>query len=249
MKIALVHHQLRGDARRTRLIGRERGYRGVGTGGTSVGGISNNRKYFGNLLPALITCRIRTTRRKWPFTGQPDWGKYLADDLERIVALHDASTIAAVIIEPVVGSTGVLVPPKGYLEKIRSICDAHGIPLISTRSSPGASGSVSLAADYFGIVPDLITTAKGLTNGAVPMLPSLSAGMSMTPSCRALPMIELFHGYTYSAHPLACAAAMATLDVFAEDDLFNRGKAMAPWENAIHGPGVCPTSSISGTWV
>ena len=239
LKIALAYHQLRGDARRTRLIGRERGYHGVGIGGTSVGGISNNRKYFGNLLAGIDHLPHTHNLAEMAFSqGQPDWGVHLADDLERIVALHDASTIAAVIIEPVAGSTGVLVPPKGYLEKIRSICDAHGILLIFDEVITGFGRlGEPFAADYFGIVPDLITMAKGLTNGAVPMSAVAARGYVYDTFMQGPPhMIELFHGYTYSAHPLACAAAMATLDVFAEDDLFNRGKAMAPvWENAIHG--------------
>ena len=239
LKMALAYHQLRGDARRTRLIGRERGYHGVGIGGTSVGGISNNRKYFGNLLAGIDHLPHTHNLAEMAFSqGQPDWGVHLADDLERIVALHDASTIAAVIIEPVAGSTGVLVPPKGYLEKIRSICDAHGILLIFDEVITGFGRlGEPFAADYFGIVPDLITMAKGLTNGAVPMSAVATRGYVYDTFMQGPPhMIELFHGYTYSAHPLACAAAMATLDVFAEDDLFNRGKAMAPvWENAIHG--------------
>ncbi|CAN0593592.1 unnamed protein product, partial [Laminaria digitata] len=169
--------------------------------------------------------------------GQPAWGAHLADDLERIVALHDASTIAAVIIEPVAGSTGVLVPPKGYLEKIRSLCDRHGILLIFDEVITGFGRlGEPFAADYFGIVPDLMTMAKGLTNAAVPMSAIAARGPIYDAFMQGPPnMIELFHGYTYSAHPLACAAGIATLEVFAEDDLFARGKALAPkWESAIH---------------
>ena len=229
---------MRGDARRTRLIGRERGYHGVGIGGTSVGGISNNRKHFGNLLAGIDHLPHTLNLAEMAFTrGQPEWGMHLAEDLERIIALHDASTIAAVIIEPVAGSTGVLVPPKGYLEKIRSICDEHGILLIFDEVITGFGRlGDPFAADYFGIVPDLMTTAKGLTNGSVPMS-AVAVCSQIYDSFMQGPdhIIELFHGYTYSGHPLACAAALATLDVFAEDDLFNRSQALAPiWESAIH---------------
>jgi beta-alanine--pyruvate transaminase len=238
MKMALAYHQLQGDARRTRFIGRERGYHGVGIGGTSVGGISNNRKHFGNLLAGIDHLPHTHNLAEMAFTrGQPDWGAHLADDLERLIGLHDASTIAAVLIEPVAGSTGVLVPPKGYLEKIRAICDAHGILLIFDEVITGFGRlGAPFAADYFGIVPDLMTMAKGLTNGAVPMSAVAARGSIYEAFMQGPPnMIELFHGYTYSAHPLACAAALATLDVFVEDDLFNRAKTMAPvWENAVH---------------
>ena len=238
LKMALAYHQLRGDARRTRLIGRERGYHGVGIGGTSVGGISNNRKHFGNLLAGIDHLPHTHNLSEMAFSrGQPDWGAHLADDLERIVALHDPSTIAAVIVEPVAGSTGVLVPPKGYLEKLRSICDTHGILLIFDEVITGFGRlGDPFGADHFGIVPDLMTMAKGLTNGAVPMSAVAARADIYDTFMQGPPhMIELFHGYTYSAHPLACAAALATLDVFAEDDLFNRGEALAPvWEDAIH---------------
>jgi beta-alanine--pyruvate transaminase len=238
MKMALAYHQLQGDARRTRFIGRERGYHGVGIGGTSVGGISNNRKHFGNLLAGIDHLPHTHNLAEMAYTrGQPDWGAHLADDLERLIGLHDASTIAAVLIEPVAGSTGVLVPPKGYLEKIRAICDAHGILLIFDEVITGFGRlGAPFAADYFGIVPDLMTMAKGLTNGAVPMSAVAARGSIYDAFMQGPPnMIELFHGYTYSAHPLACAAALATLDVFVEDDLFNRAKTMAPvWENAVH---------------
>ena len=239
LKMALAYHQLRGDARRTRLIGRERGYHGVGIGGTSVGGISNNRKHFGNLLAGVDHLPHTHNLSEMAFSrGQPDWGAHLADELDRIVALHDPSTIAAVIVEPVAGSTGVLVPPKGYLEKLRSICDTHGILLIFDEVITGFGRlGEPFGVDYFGIVPDLMTMAKGLTNGAVPMSAVAARADVYDTFMQGPPhMIELFHGYTYSAHPLACAAALATLDVFTEDDLFNRGKALAPvWEDAIHG--------------
>lgn len=238
LKIALAWHQLRGDAQRTRFIGRERGYHGVGFGGISVGGISNNRKHFGAQLPGVDHLRHTHSLADMAFSrGQPAWGDHLADDLERIVALHDASTIAAVIIEPVAGSTGVLVPPKGYLEKIRAICDRHGILLIFDEVITGFGRlGEGFAADYFGIVPDMVTMAKGLTNGAVPMSAVAARkhiydGFMQGPSN----MIELFHGYTYSAHPLACAAALATLDVYLEEGLFGRAKALSgAWEDAVH---------------
>ena len=238
LKIALAYHQLRGDGRRTRLIGRERGYHGVGIGGTSVGGISNNRKHFGNLLAGVDHLPHTHNVTEMAFSrGQPDWGGHLADDLERIVALHDPSTIAAVIVEPVAGSTGVLVPPKGYLEKLRSICDAHGILLIFDEVITGFGRlGHPFATEYFEIVPDLLTMAKGLTNGTVPMS-AVATRADIYDAFMQGPshMIELFHGYTYSGHPLACAAAIATLDVLAEEDLFNRGKELAPyWEDTIH---------------
>ena len=239
LKIALAYHHHRGEPGRTRLIGRERGYHGVGIGGTSVGGISNNRKHFGTLLAGVDHLPHTHNLDEMAFSrGQPDWGAHLADDLERIVALHDPSTIAAVIVEPVAGSTGVLVPPKGYLEKLRGICDAYGILLIFDEVITGFGRlGDPFAADYFGIVPDMLTMAKGLTNAAVPMSAvAVRSGVYDTFMQGPPHMIELFHGYTYSAHPLACAAGLATLDVFAEDDLFNRGKAAAPvWEDALHG--------------
>ena len=239
LKIALAYHQHRGEAQRTRLIGRERGYHGVGFGGTSVGGISNNRKHFGALLPGIDHLPHTYNRDEMAFSrGQPSWGPHLADELERIVALHDASTIAAVIVEPVAGSTGVLVPPKGYLEKIRAICDRHGILLIFDEVITGFGRlGEPFAADYFGIIPDMITMAKGLTNGAVPMSAVAVRGGIYDAFMHGPPnAIELFHGYTYSAHPLACAAALATLDVYAEEELFARARARAgKWEDALHG--------------
>ena len=238
LKIALAWHRLRGEAHRTRFIGRERGYHGVGFGGTSVGGISNNRKHFGTLLPGVDHLPHTHNLAKMAFSkGQPDWGGHLAEDLERIVALHDASTIAAVIVEPVAGSTGVLVPPRHYLEKIRAICDRHGILLIFDEVITGFGRlGEAFGADYFGVVPDMITMAKGLTNGAVPMSAvatrkGIYDGFMQGPAH----MVELFHGYTYSAHPLACAAALATLEVYAEEDLFGWAKKLArKWEESLH---------------
>ena len=237
LKIALAYQRQRGQATRTRLIGRERGYHGVGLGGTSVGGMSNNRKQFGNLLAGIDHLPHTHSLSEMAFSrGQPEWGAHLADDLERLVALHDASTIAAVIVEPVAGSTGVLVPPEGYLERIREICDRHGILLIFDEVITGF-GRVgeTFAAERFGIVPDMITMAKGLTNATVPMS-AVAVRTEIYDAFMDSPAgVELFHGYTYSAHPLACAAGLATLDVYAEEGLFARATELAPkWEEAIH---------------
>jgi len=238
LKIALAYHQLRGESQRTRLIGRERGYHGVGIGGTSVGGISNNRKQFGTLLPSVDHLPHTYDLNEMAFSrGQPTWGGHLADDLKRIVALHDPSTIAAVIVEPVAGSTGVLVPPKGYLEKLRTLCDEYGILLIFDEVITGFGRlGDPFAADYFGIVPDMLTMAKGLTNATVPMSAVAVRSEIYDTFMQGPPnMIELFHGYTYSAHPLACAAGLATIEVFLEDDLFSRSKDLAAtWERALH---------------
>ncbi len=238
LKIALAYHRMRGDGARTRLIGRERGYHGVGFGGISVGGIVTNRKHFGTLLAGVDHLPHTHDHAHNAFTrGQPEWGAHLADDLERIVALHDASTIAAVIVEPVAGSTGVLIPPKGYLERLRAICDRHGILLIFDEVITGFGRlGATTAAEVFGVTPDLITTAKGLTNGAVPM-GAVFARQEIYDAFMHGPehLIELFHGYTYSGHPLACAAAHATLDTYVEDGLFERVAELAPyWEDALH---------------
>ena len=238
LKIALAYHRVRGEGHRQRLIGRERGYHGVGFGGISVGGITNNRKFFGGLLNGVDHLRHTHDLSRMAFSrGQPDWGAERADDLERLVALHDASTIAAVIVEPFAGSAGVLVPPKGYLERLRAICDRHGILLIFDEVITGFGRlGASFAAERFGVIPDIMTTAKGLTNGAVPMgavfvrKPVYDAFMTGPEQ-----VIELFHGYTYSAHPLACAAGLAALEVYREDDLFRRTADLEGyWEDAIH---------------
>jgi beta-alanine--pyruvate transaminase len=238
LKIALAYHRVRGEATRTRLIGRERGYHGVGFGGISVGGIAANRKFFGSLIPGVDHLPHTHSLEHNAFSrGQPEWGAHLADDLERLVTLHDASTIAAVIVEPVAGSTGVLIPPKGYLERLRAICDRHGILLIFDEviTGFGRLGS-GFAADYFGVIPDLMTVAKGITNGTIPMGAVFSRqkiyDAFMQGDERA---IELFHGYTYSGHPIACAAAQATLDVYAEDGLFDRAHQLSDyWADAVH---------------
>ena len=239
LKIAIAYQRAIGQGTRTRLIGRERGYHGVGFGGISVGGIVSNRKQFGTLLAGVAHLPHTYSREHQAFTrGEPEWGAHLADELERIVTLHDASTVAAVIVEPMAGSTGVLPPPKGYLPKLRAICDRHGILLIFDEviSGFGRLGH-AFAAERYGVVPDVIAFAKGVTSGAVPMggvivrKPIYDAFMTGPEH-----MMELFHGYTYSAHPLACAAALATLDVYRDEDLFARSKALEPaWAEAIHG--------------
>jgi len=238
LKIAIAYHRMRGEGSRTRLIGREKGYHGVGFGGISVGGIVNNRKFFGSLIPGVDHLPHTHDLSRNAFSrGQPEHGVELADELERIVALHDASTIAAVIVEPVAGSAGVLLPPKGYLERLRAICDRHGILLIFDEVITGFGRlGEAFAADYWDVVPDMMTTAKGLTNGTVPMGAVFArkdiydAFMDGDPN-----MIELFHGYTYSGHPLACAAGMAALDVYKEEGLFERAKELDPyWADAVH---------------
>jgi beta-alanine--pyruvate transaminase len=231
LKIALAYHQLKGEGTRTRLIGRERGYHGVGFGGISVGGIVNNRKMFGTLLTGVDHLPATYDRDKQAFTkGEPEYGAHFADELERVVALHGASTIAAVIVEPMAGSTGVLPPPKGYLKRLREITSKHGILLIFDEviTGFGRLGS-AFAAERFGVTPDLITFAKGVTNGAAPM-----GGVLVRDTVHDAFMtgpehvIELFHGYTYSAHPLATAAGLATLDLYREEDLFARAKKLEP---------------------
>ena len=239
LKIALAYHRLHGEASRTRLIGRERGYHGVGFGGVSVGGIAANRKLFGPLLPGVDHLPHTHNLEKNAFSrGQPAWGGHLADELERLIALHDASTIAAVIVEPMAGSTGVLPPPKGYLERLREICDRHDILLIFDEVITGFGRlGENFAADYFDIVPDVITCAKGLTNATVPM-GAVAVRSDIYETFMAAAgdnMIEFFHGYTYSGHPLACAAGLATLEVYEEEDLFARASSLAPYfEDVAH---------------
>jgi beta-alanine--pyruvate transaminase len=237
LKMALAYHKVRGDAGRTRLIGRERGYHGVGFGGLSVGGIGPNRKSFGPLLPGVDHLPHTHNLQKNAFTrGEPEYGTELADELERIVALHDASTIAAVIVEPVAGSTGVLIPPKGYLKKLRDICTKHGILLIFDEVITGFGRlTTPMGADYFGVEPDMITTAKGLTNGTIPMGAVFTKKFIHDAFMEAPAGIELFHGYTYSGHPVACAASIATLEVFKEQQILEHAKSMqAYWEDALH---------------
>jgi beta-alanine--pyruvate transaminase len=225
LKMALAYHRVRGEASRTRLIGRERGYHGVNFGGISVGGMVANRKHFGTMLNGVDHIRHTHDAAKNAFSvGQPAHGAELADDLERLVALHDASTIAAVIVEPVAGSTGVLIPPQGYLQRLREICDKHGILLIFDEVITGFGRTGNpFGAQTFGVTPDMMTVAKGLTNGCVPM-GAVIAQQKLYDAFMNGPehMIEFFHGYTYSAHPLACAAGIATLDTYAEDGLLSR---------------------------
>ena len=238
LKIAIAYHRVKGEGTRQRLIGRERGYHGVGFGGISVGGIGTNRKFFGSLLTGVDHLPHTHNLEHNAFSRkQPEWGAHLADELERIVALHDASNIAAVIVEPVAGSTGVLIPPKGYLERLRAICEKYGILLIFDEviTGFGRLGS-SFATEYFGVVPDIVTAAKGITNGTVPMgAVFVKEGIYDAFMNAPENAIELFHGYTYSGHPLACAAALATLDIYEEERLFERADKMAGyWEDAVH---------------
>ena len=238
LKMAIAYHRVRGEGSRTRLIGRERGYHGVNFGGISVGGIVTNRKMFGTLLAGVDHIRhTHDLARNAYSVGQPQYGAELADDLERLVALHDASTIAAVIVEPVAGSTGVLVPPKGYLDRLRAICDQHGILLIFDEVITGFGRTGQpFAAQTFGVTPDLMTVAKGITNGCVPM-GAVFATDRVHDAFMNGPehLIEFFHGYTYSAHPLACAAALATLETYADEGLLTRASQLEGYfADALH---------------
>jgi beta-alanine--pyruvate transaminase len=231
LKIALAYHNVRGEGARVRLIGRERGYHGVGFGGIAVGGIANNRKFFGSLFAGVDHLPHTYDRAHQAFTkGEPEWGAHLADELERIVALHDASTVAAVIVEPMAGSTGVLPAPKGYLARLREICDRHGILLVFDEVITGFGRlGYAFAAERYGVLPDMITFAKGVTSGAVPMGGVIVREAIHEAFMRGPPhAIELLHGYTYSGHPLACAAGLATLDVYRDENLFARAKALEP---------------------
>jgi beta-alanine--pyruvate transaminase len=236
LKIALAFHNVRGNAARVRLIGRERGYHGVGFGGISVGGIVNNRKHYGAMLAGVDHLPTTYNREQQAYSiGEPDWGAHLADELERIVALHDASTIAAVIVEPLAASTGVLAAPKGYLPRLRAICDKHGILLIFDEVITGFGRlGYAFAAERYGVLPDMITFAKGITSGAVPMGGVLVRKGIYDAFMRGPEhVVELFHGYTYSAHPLACAAGLAALDLYRDEKLFERARALeAPWGQA-----------------
>ncbi len=238
LKIALAYHNIRGEGARQRLIGRERGYHGAGFGGTAVGGMVANRKVFGALLAGVDHLPSTYNRAEQAFTkGEPDWGAHLADELERIVGLHDASTIAAVIVEPMAGSTGVLPAPKGYLERLRAICDKYGLLLIFDEVICGFGRlGHAFAAERYGVIPDMITFAKGVTSGTVPM-----GGVIVRKGIYDAFMkgpdhaVELFHGYTYSGHPLACAAGLATLDLYAEENLFARARKLESlWADAVH---------------
>ncbi len=239
LKIALAYWRARGETQRTRLVGRMRGYHGVGFGGISVGGIAPNRDAFsGQLLPHVSHLPGTHDLAQNAFSlGQPAHGAELADGLLTIIAEHGAETIAAVIIEPVAGSTGVLVPPVGYLERLRAICDAHGILLIFDEVITGFGRlGAPFAAQHFGVTPDMMTMAKGLTNATIPMgATAVRREIHDTIVSASERGIELFHGYTYSGHPIATAAALATLALYRDEGLFERAAAMAPlWEQAVH---------------
>lgn len=237
LKIALAYHRVRGEGTRTRFIGRERGYHGVGFGGISVGGIVNNRRFFGTALGGVDHLPHTHLPENAFSKGLPEHGANLADSLEGLVTLHGAENIAAVIVEPMAGSTGVLMPPKGYLEKLRTITAKHGILLIFDEVITGFGRlGAPFASQYFNVLPDMITCAKGLTNGVIPM-----GGVMVTGAIHDAFMngpehaIELFHGYTYSGNPVASAAGLATLDTYAEEGLFERAATLAPkWEAALH---------------
>ncbi len=238
LKIALAYHRVKGEGSRMRLLGRERGYHGVNFGGVSVGGMVANRKHFGTLLSGVDHIRHTHDIERNAFTrGEPEHGVELAEDLERLVALHDASTIAAVIVEPVAGSAGVLIPPKGYLKRLREICDKHGILLIFDEVITGFGRlGAPFAAEYFDVTPDIMTTAKGLTNGVVPM-GAVFVKKEIYDAFMNGPehLIEFFHGYTYSGNPAASAAGLATLDIYQRDGLLTRASEMAKvWEDALH---------------
>jgi beta-alanine--pyruvate transaminase len=238
LKIALAYHRVRGEGQRTRLIGRERGYHGVNFGGISVGGIVGNRKMFGTLLAGVDHIRHTHDPARNAFSvGQPAHGAEFANDLENVIALHDASTIAALIVEPVAGSTGVLIPPVGYLNRLREICDRHGILLIFDEVITGFGRTGKpFAAQTFGVTPDLIVMAKGITNGCVPM-GAVAARQQIHDAFMNGPehLIEFMHGYTYSAHPLACAAGLATLDTYEEEGLLTRGQQLQGYfAEALH---------------
>jgi beta-alanine--pyruvate transaminase len=237
LKIAIAYQRAIGQGTRTRLIGRERGYHGVGFGGISVGGIVSNRRVFPQLPGSDHLRHTHDPARNSFSKGLPEHGAELADDLERLVALHGAETIAAIIVEPVAGSTGVLLPPKGYLERLRAICDRHGIVLIFDEVITGFGRlGTPFAVDYFGVVPDLVATAKGLTNGAIPM-GAVFARRKVYDALMQGPkeQIELFHGYTYSGHPAACAAGLATLDIYRDEGLLTRAATLTHhWQEALH---------------
>jgi beta-alanine--pyruvate transaminase len=240
LKIALAYHRIRGEGHRNLFIGRERGYHGVGFGGISVGGMAGNRKTFGSMLPRVDHLPHTFNLEKQAFSrGLPEWGAHLADDLEqRIIPLHDASNIAAVIVEPMAGSTGVLLPPKGYLKRLREICDKYNLLLIFDEviTGFGRVGPHAFAADVFGVVPDMITCAKGVTNAVIPMGAVIAKSHIYDAFMNApANSIEFFHGYTYSGHPVASAAASATLDLYREEKLFERAAGLSEYfQDAAH---------------
>jgi beta-alanine--pyruvate transaminase len=243
LKMALAYHRSRGEGQRTRLIGREKGYHGVGFGGISVGGLVNNRRAFLTLPGAEHLGHTQDIAKNAFTRGQPKHGAERADDLERLIALHGAETIAAVIVEPVAGSAGVLPPPVGYLERLRELCTRHGVLLIFDEVITGFGRlGAPFAAQHFGVTPDLMTTAKGVTNGAFPM-GAVFASRQVHDALVQGPQnaIEFFHGYTYSGHPAGCAAGLATLDIYRREGLLTRVAALATaWEAAVHGLRDCP---------
>src|SRR5687767_7711943 len=237
LKIALAYHRARGEGQRFRLIGRERGYHGVNFGGMAVGGIVANRKTFGPGVAGVDHMRHTHDPARNAFSrGQPAHGAELADDLERLCTLHDPSTIAAVIVEPVAGSAGVLVPPRGYLERLRELCTRHGILLIYDEVITGFGRlGHAFASQRFGVMPDIFTTAKGLTNATVPMGAVFVRDAIHDAFMQGPEGIELFHGYTYSGHPLACAAGLATLDTYEEEGLLTRVSSLEKqWQDGLH---------------
>jgi len=237
LKIALAYQRARGEGQRFKLIGRERGYHGVNFGGMAVGGLQANKRMFGPGLAGVDHIRHTHDLARNAFSrGQPAHGAEFAEELERLCALHDPSTIAALIVEPVAGSAGVLVPPKGYLERLREICTRHGILLIFDEVITGFGRlGQPFASQRFGVMPDLFTTAKGLTNGTVPMGAVFTKDAIFDAFMQGPEGIELFHGYTYSGHPLACAAGIATLDTYADEDLLTRALQLEKhWEEAAH---------------
>ncbi|MBB3319299.1 MULTISPECIES: aspartate aminotransferase family protein [unclassified Rhizobium] len=236
LKIAIAYQRAIGQGTRTRVIGREKGYHGVGFGGISVGGLVNNRRVFPQIPADHMRHTLDLDRNAFS-KGLPAHGVELADDLERLVQLHGAETIAAVIVEPMSGSAGVILPPKGYLERIRAIADKYGILVIFDEVITGFGRlGKPFATDYFGVIPDLVTTAKGLTNGTIPM-GAVFASRKVYDGLMTGPenAIELFHGYTYSGHPVACAAGIATLEIYEEEGLLTRAAELAgEWEDALH---------------
>ncbi|MEM9002942.1 MAG: aspartate aminotransferase family protein [Cyanobacteria bacterium P01_F01_bin.86] len=238
LKLAIAYHALRGEASRQRFVGRERAYHGVNLGGVAVGGIATNRKFFSALTPGVDHLSHTHNLEHNAFSrGQPLWGKTLADELETVIAQRGGETIAAIIVEPVYGATGVLVPPVGYLQRLREICDRYGILLIFDEVITGFGRlGVPFATEYFGVLPDIVVAAKGITNGNIPMgAVFMRQGIYDTFINATASGIEFFHGYTYSGHPVACAAGLATLDIYASENLFSRAQTLwAAWETAAH---------------
>lgn len=253
LKIARAYHRARGEGARIRFIGRAKAYHGVGWGGLSVGGLARHKREFTPLLGDVDHLSLPYDPRRSAFTrGQPEHGSDFADELESLLAtVHDPATVAAVIVEPVIGSGGVYPPPKRYLERLREICDRHGILLIFDEVITGFGRlGAPFAARALDITPDMICCAKGLTNGSVPMGATIAReGIFEAIADRPASQIELFHGYTYSAHPLACAAALAAMDVYEQEDLYGRVRKLAPvWAESSHSlqgaPHVCDVRSI-----